>query len=186
MRVILDRALSASAGIVAISALLVSVYQAYIARQQVRMSAWPYVTQGNTGGGTDWAWVVANVGLGPALVRSMRVDVDGKAVRDWGAFGTTMLAVDETTLKARLREHRVTTSTIRRGTVLLPGNTTELLRISGGPFAGAMRQLLNDERVSVRFCYCSLYQECWVNDSRAPEPAPVRACPDPGADEFRS
>ena len=186
MRVLLDRALSASAGVVALTALAVSIYQAWISRQQVRMSAWPYVTQGNTGGPTDWAWVVSNVGLGPALVRSMRLDVDGKPVGDWGEFGTTMLKLDESALKERLRDHQVTTSTIQRGTVLLPGTTMELLRIRGGPFAGAMRGLLNDGRVSVRFCYCSLYQECWVNDSRAAEPVPVRECPAAPAEEFRS
>jgi hypothetical protein len=49
-----------------------------------------------------------------------------------------------------------------------------------------MRQVLNDDRVTVRLCYCSPYNDCWVSDSRAAEPAPVDACPADAAPEFRS
>jgi hypothetical protein len=72
--------------------------------------------------------------------------------------------------------------------VLLPGSTTQLVHVSPGAFAETMRRVVNDRRVSLRVCYCSLYGECWVNDSRAPEPERVRACP-AAADsalEFRS
>ena len=49
MRLLLDRTLSASAGLIAITALAVSIHQAWISRQQQKPSAWPYVTQTNTG-----------------------------------------------------------------------------------------------------------------------------------------
>ena len=38
---------------------------------------------------------------------------------------------------------------------------------------------LNDERwkVVVRTCYCSIFDDCWVFDSRRNRPDPVKACP---------
>jgi hypothetical protein len=176
VRVLLDRALSASAGIVALSALGVSIYQAWIAREQQKMSAWPYVTQTNTGAG-GYGRLVQNVGLGPALVRSMRVDVDGKPVRQWSALLMSALRVDTATLRARLPGAGYTTSSVRPGMVLLPGTTSELIHVSDSAFAGTLRGVMNDPRVHVRICYCSLYGDCWVSDSRALEPAAVRACP---------
>ena len=185
VRLLLDRALSASAGLVALSALAVSAYQAYISREQQKLSAWPYLLQENTG--IDGrAWRVQNVGLGPALVRSMCVDVDGQPVRDWGELAMTTLAVDSVALTAQARGFRFVTSTIRRGSVLLPGHTTELVRVSPGAFANTMRGVLNDRRVRLRFCYCSLYGDCWVSDSKTPEPEGTDECPADAGLEFRS
>jgi hypothetical protein len=32
-------------------------------------------------------------------------------------------------------------------------------------------------KVSVRSCYCSIFDDCWVMDSRKMDPEPVDACP---------
>lgn len=184
-RELLSRLISASAGVVALSALAVSTYQAYIARQQQKMSAWPYVTQGNTGA-DGYARLVQNVGLGPALVRSVIVTVDGRRVRTWGALLQASLRVDSVALQARLGRTRFVTSSVWRGTVLLPGSTTELARVEPGPFAADVRGALNDARVRLRVCYCSMYDDCWTSDSGQIEPARVPRCPDDPAGEFRS
>jgi hypothetical protein len=188
VRVLLDRALSASAGLVALCALAVSMYQAWIAREQQRMSAWPYLTQDNTNADGGYARRVHNVGLGPALVRSMRVDVDGKLVTNWGDLLLRGLRVDSATLRARSSGVGFVTSSVRPGMVLLPGTTTEVVRIGDPAFADEVRRLLNDDRrVRIRVCYCSLYRDCWLSDSGALEPAEVRACPTPDeALEFQS
>lgn len=187
MRVLLDRALSASAGVVALSALAVSMYQAYISRQQLRMSAWPYVVQSNTGA-DGYTRIVQNVGLGPALVRSMRVEVDGRPVHEWGEFLIAGMRIDSATLVSRLKTSGFWTSSVRPGMVLLPGTDTKLAHSSDTTFAESLRRVFTDERrVRVRICYCSLYDDCWISDSRALEPQKVRECPtaDPAL-EFRS
>lgn len=187
VRVILDRALSASAGLVALCALTVSIYQAWTAREQQKMSAWPYVTQSNTGG-DGYSRIVQNVGLGPALVRSMRVEVDGRPVTQWGQFLMAALRTDSATLVAQTGPAGFWTSSVRPGMVLLPGSDTRLAHAADGPFATALRAAFNDEtRVHITICYCSLYKDCWTSDNRALEPSEVRACPaaDPAL-EFRS
>ena len=186
-RALLDHVLSASAGLVAIGALAISAYQAYLTRQQAKMSAWPYVTQGNTGrpvGGDGYARLVANVGLGPALVRRMRIEIDARPAADWREVFLRGLRTDSARFVARFGpDMRTTTSTVARGMVLLPGATTEILRIPAGPFGAEVRTLLNDRRTRIRICYCSLYDDCWWSDSSAAEPTPVDACPpDDGRD----
>ena len=176
VRVLLDRALSASAGVVALCALAVSMYQAWIAREQQRMSAWPYVTQTNTGAG-GYGRLVQNVGLGPALVRSMRVEVDGVPVRQWSALLMAALRVDTAGLRSRLPRDGYTTSSVLPGMVLLPGTTSELIHVSDSTFGRVLRGVMNDPRVHVRICYCSLYRDCWVSDSRALEPTKADECP---------
>ena len=186
-RALLDRVLSASAGLVALSALCVSAYQTYIMRQQLKAGAWPYVLQQNTGGPTNYAWQVKNLGLGPALVRSMTVRVDGRPVHNWREFVTAAERLDSAGAEA-WREQRVTTmvtSSIRPGTVLLAGSTTELIRVTG-TVGVDLRRLLNDDRVRVRVCYCSLYDDCWASESKDPAPAGLDACTSDPAAEFRS
>lgn len=88
-------------------------------------------------------------------------------------------------LDATFRGTSSTTSSVRRGMVLLPGSTTELVRMTG-PASMVGRQMLNDARVRIRVCYCSLYQECWMSDSSDREPTPLKACPVPPGPEFES
>ena len=40
-------------------------------------------------------------------------------------------------------------------------------------------QALNREafNVQLRVCYCSVLEDCWLLDTRKPEPEPVQACP---------
>lgn len=182
-----DRLLSASAGIVAACALLVSVYQTYIMRQQQRMSAWPYVTQGNTGSDSTYGRLVSNVGLGPALVRSMTVDVAGLRVHTWAEFLDRTTGLDSAGVQRTFGGHLVTSS-VRRGMVILPGTSVELLRYRGPEHDFVRGAVADAKRVRVRICYCSLYAECWMSDTadEAPEPSPVRACPDRAREEFKS
>jgi hypothetical protein len=79
-----DRMLSLAAGVAAITAVAVSLYQAALAREQLRASAWPYLAQSNSfSGGQPYLRTVRNDGLGPARVRSFSVLVDGRPVPNW-------------------------------------------------------------------------------------------------------
>jgi hypothetical protein len=74
-----ERLLSLAVGIAAITAVLVSLYQAQLPRAQLRASAWPYVTQGNSmTAESPYRYVVTNEGIQPARIKSFRVLVDNK------------------------------------------------------------------------------------------------------------
>jgi hypothetical protein len=63
-----DRVLSVSAGVAAVAAVAISLYQAALARQQLRASAWPYLTQSNSSASTSQPYtrVISNEDVGPA------------------------------------------------------------------------------------------------------------------------
>ena len=80
----MDRWLSIAAGIGAICAVAISLYQATLARQQQRASAWPYLNQSNSYvEGQLYTRQVENQGVGPAR-SGFEVCVDGRPVRTWG------------------------------------------------------------------------------------------------------
>src|SRR3954470_4189876 len=80
-----DRWLSVAAAIGAVCAVAIAVYQAALAREQQRASAWPYLAQSNSYvTGQPYTRLLENQGVGPARVRSFQVLVDGKSMPDWG------------------------------------------------------------------------------------------------------
>lgn len=179
-----DRLLSASAGVVAASALAVSVYQAYITREQQRLSAWPYVVQYHSTA-DGYRYSMRNLGVGPALVRSMRVRIRGRFVRTWSDVGR---AVFGDTVDALFRRDTasVVTTTFGRGSVLLPGDVVTMVDVRGRRVPLALARVLqNDSAFVTTVCYCSLYRDCWAAASDATDPRPVRACDVNEKTEFR-
>jgi hypothetical protein len=162
-----DRWLSIAAGVGAVCAVAISLYQAALAREQQRASAWPYLSQSNSYvSGQPYTRQVENQGVGPARIRSFEVLVDGRPVSTWGA------AVQALTGKA---DSGLVYSSFGRGIVLLPGTTRQLLRLSPSNQAQVFWEAAQT-RLETVICYCSIYDECWQADTRAEEPVAVRAC----------
>jgi hypothetical protein len=162
-----DRWLSIAAAVGAICAVAVSLYQAALAREQLRASAWPYLKQSNTYlPGQPYTRQVENQGVGPARVRSFERLVDGRPVDSWSE------AVQALTGAADVK---LIYSSFGRGSVLPPGMNFKLLQLPPGDLALAFWQGA-EARLATVICYCSIYDECWRADSRADEPVPVRTC----------
>jgi len=165
---VVDRILSVSAIISAIAAVAIAAYEARIDRDYQRISVWPYVSQFNTHPpGENYTRNVKNSGIGPARVRSYQVRVDDKLVR------TRDELFQRTIGEAKPRSF-LTYSSFGNGDILLPGETVTLLTLRGGAEADSFHAAIG--RVSTRVCYCSLYDECWIDDSTKREPTPVRQC----------
>lgn len=171
-----DRMLSLAAAVAAITAVVVSLYQASLAREQLRASAWPYLAQNNGFvPGQPYLRVVSNEGVGPARVRSFSVLVDGRPVATWNAAVRALTGGGEPALVY---------SSFGRGTVLPPGGSRTLLTLPAGPRAAMFWQQAQT-RLNTVACYCSVYDECWQADSRDEEPRPVRVCTADSAAAFR-
>ena len=168
-----ERWLSIAVGLAAIITVAVSLYQARLAREQLRASAWPYLAQTNsylTGG--PYTRSVSNEGVGPARVRSFQVIVDGRPLPDWNAVVRALTGQGEPALVY---------SSFGRGSVLVPGASRTLLTLPPGDRAQRF-WLQAQTRLRTRVCYCSVYDECWTADSEKPEPA--RGCTQGTAAEF--
>lgn len=173
---LVDRILSVAAIISAIAAVAIAVYEAHITRAHQKASVWPYVRQYNTGVQGVYTREVENVGLGPALIRSVQVRVDGQVRTSWREVIHALTGEEESDF---------TYGSFGRGSVLLPGRPYRMLVLPWDLLGRRVHREVNADRLSTRICYCSVYGDCWVDESTAPEPEPVGACePDPAL-EFR-
>ncbi len=172
----LDRVLSVSAGVAAITAVAVSLYQTALAREQLRASAWPHVSQSYSfEPNGPYRLTVTNQGVGPARIRDYRVLVDGKPVRNWRT-AVRALTGDE--------EPALVYAWLGRGAVLPAGATRTLLTLPSGPRAARLAQEAERRLVTI-VCYCSVYDECWRADGRADDPQVVETCAEDPTQTFR-
>ena len=163
----MDRYLSMAAAVGAICAVAIAVYQAALAREQQRASAWPFLYQSNSYlTGQAYTRQIENQGVGPARVRSFRVLVDGKPAHDWNAVVRALINQPDSGLVY---------SSFSRRSVIPAGATRVLLTIPPGNQARAFWQAAQT-RLATVVCYCSVYNECWEDDGRASEPVQLSAC----------
>ena len=74
-----DRLLAISAVFLSLAALVVAIFQTAILREQQRASAWPHLQYGISMLDGDYAMRLGNNGVGPAIVREVAIDFDGRA-----------------------------------------------------------------------------------------------------------
>jgi hypothetical protein len=162
------------AAFVGLLALGVSGYTAYLQRQQVRAQVWPYLEPGMSGSKREIT--LYNKGVGPALIQSVQVLVDGKPQRNWPAVFAA-LGIDF--------GHHVPYSTIN-GVVISANDSVVQLRFPSRDDFNRFATQVN--HVVLKLCYCSSLGDCWTYDGGAPTPAetrkPVEACQARGAEEF--
>ena len=165
------------ATLVGVCALLVSAYTAYIQKQQVRAQVLP-ILEYSTSNEPFIRFSIANKGVGPALIRHVTVEVDGKVVTRWR---DVLLAL------AGPGKFGFWQSTFA-GRTVSPGESIDVLVPwgKGGPLKLAdhdpLYEKLNETRskVSVAICYCSTLGDCWTlqaGKSDADTTVETRHCP---------
>jgi hypothetical protein len=178
---------AAIATLIGVLALLVSAYTAYMQRQQVRAQVWPMLEL-QTGNRPTLRFMLANKGVGPALIRHVVITVDGKPVTDWDEALQRIFVTGK---------HHFGESDIHRR-VLSAGETLEFLFPSddnGAPLAVGAKGSLGDvldharhDRLGFEICYCSTLGDCWTLRA-APEPpngtTETRRCPAPSERTFQ-
>ncbi|WP_449421362.1 hypothetical protein [Rhodanobacter lindaniclasticus] len=137
------------ASLVGLLALVVAGYTAYIQREQVRAQVWPYLISGNND--LTQSLTVSNKGVGPAIVRSVRVIVDDKPQVDW----------DHVLVALGMQPNSYIMTTVNHG-VLSPGEELQAIRF---PDKQLWRQFhdATSGRVAIDICFCSTLGECWVS-----------------------
>jgi hypothetical protein len=161
-----------TSGFAAALALAVSTYNVYLQRAQIQAQVWPHLawSYSNVEG---FAFNLENAGVGPAIVRGVRIEIDKKPVRTWreafALLGERSPAVGAVLERGGVHwqiAHRV----IAAGVTLHP--------YVWGHVEGTDKQTLSDalDRLGVAICYCSTLGECWRTDT-----GPVTTCP---VDEF--
>lgn len=140
--------------IVSISAVVVGIYEASLQRHHDRAEVWPRLEIGTfTNGAKGASIIVENSGIGPAIVESAVITLDGKPQHGWGGIvegiGGDSLGLSNYSIS---------------GHGLRPGDQITLVGIPAGgaphPFWEAIA------RVGVTICYRSVFDERWIVESK--------------------
>lgn len=143
--------------LIALAALIVSALTAFSALYQTRMYAdqfsateWPYLSFNATASPTTFELDLENDGVGPAIVDSAQVLLDGVRVR------SVVVALH----KLRLLGHKFNYGSIEPGQVIRPGASALILKATLPNIAGKLGPAYH--RVDVNVYYCSLLNRCWL------------------------
>jgi hypothetical protein len=138
-------------------AMLTSLLQTGIQRNQERAMVWPHVSAGSRYSGEGYSFVAANKGLGPALVRSVRLRVDGEVSADWSQV------LDQVLGEAHGYGWEVIQVNDLADTILAAAESRVMFAI---PWDERTRAAFDGkQRIEAEICYCSFLDECWISTS---------------------
>jgi archaellum component FlaF (FlaF/FlaG flagellin family) len=165
---------------IAIVALYAALTESEATRKQTAAAVWPFVqltiNDHFSENAAEFRISLSNAGVGPARMRSMRVFFNGQQLRDWHH---AMALVGE------VGTHRLGQSYVSRR-VLIPGETIDMVSTTDRVLVEKFLEILARPGNSIIYCYCSIFDDCWVVDSEVDlqTPEPVAACPEVGDEAF--
>lgn len=168
-REISDRTLAIAGVVVAICALAVTFYQVHLMHAQARIAVWPHIQQYASyppGSPPRFTEFVRNAGLGPAIIRNLDIEINGRSLHSWASVARGL-----TGIKGPVK---AVTTDLPNGYVLLPGQTVAMLEMYG---AAATAAVNGNAAYVTTICYCSLYGDCWRSRSSTSVNERVHHCP---------
>lgn len=159
--------------VISIALAYATFVQADATRKIQRSETWPFVSYGtgnaDTEGKPEITLSLTNNGVGPAKLEAMEFSYAGKSMPTPREFLRQCCAGQA---KLAFMSEPVTG-------VLRPGQQRNFIRLPRTDANAAIWSKLEVERwkVVVRSCYCSIFDDCWVTDSRKADPEPVESCP---------
>ena len=159
--------------VISIALAYATFVQADATRKIQRSETWPFVSYGtgnaDNDGKPEITFSLTNNGVGPAKLVAMEFVYDGKPMptpreflRQCCTGGSKLSFMSEPVAG-----------------VLRPGQQRNFIRLLRTEANAAIWDKLDRERwkVVIRSCYCSIFDDCWVTDSRKADPQPIDACP---------
>ncbi len=166
---------------IAVVALYAALTESDAVRQQTSAAVWPFVqistADFDAGDRAGFTLSATNAGVGPALVHSMRVVIDGEPMRDWAHVVVHLGGTLDDQFERISISNRV----------LGPNQKVDLVSTMNPALARGFHAVVANPENSVSLCYCSIFDDCWLVDSRhqALRPEPVNDCPDFGEATFQ-
>jgi len=180
-----DIVASVCAMVVSLASLYLAIHHGHVMQEMaeansrmVTATSWPRVSYSTSnvddkGLPTMLRFSLTNKGIGPALIQGMEVSYDGKPMK---SAGDLLKACCSTSSGSSEMSWRLSTA---NGEILRPGEEKNFLHLP--KMADAAQWVRVNElpgKVSVKVCYCSVFDECWVTQSSTINRAErVQACP---------
>ena len=138
---------------ISILALVVSIFETSILREQQKATVWPYVTISQNYSSSGYELRAINKGVGPALIESVQIEFDGKPM-------DTYLGMLEEAFPNNDRDYGNTKQSNINGVVM---QSEEKIVMLSFPWTDTTRlitpELNNKMRIKLR--YCSVLGDCW-------------------------
>ncbi|MEZ5492335.1 MAG: hypothetical protein R3F50_18790 [Gammaproteobacteria bacterium] len=168
--------------VIAVLALYAALTESAAVRQQTAAAVWPFVQLNienyDTGDAAGFSLGFTNVGVGPAKMQDVRLSIDGNVTRNWSELVASVDGDIGATINRDFISDRV----------LRPDEKVFIFNTEDADLARKLIGAVGNPRASLTFCYCSIFEECWLADSRKDLQAPelVEACPDFGSETYRN
>ena len=168
--------------VIAVLALYAALTESAAVRQQTAAAVWPFVQlmveNYDTGEEAGFSFAFTNAGVGPAKMQDVRVTVDGRVARDWRELVESV----EGNIDAPVNRNFISDRVLR------PDETVAVFGTTDADLARKMVGAISKPRSTLEYCYCSIFDECWLADSRkaTQPPEAVEACPDFGDETYRN
>lgn len=165
---------------IAVLALYAALTESAAVRQQTSAAVWPFVQlmleDYDTGDAAGFSLAFTNAGVGPARMRDVRVSIDGKVTRNW----SELVASVDGDVGAAINRNFISDRVLR------PDETVVMFSTKSADLARKLVNAVSKPRGALTFCYCSIFDECWLADSSKDLQAPelVEACPDFGSETY--
>ena len=167
---------------IAVVALYAALSESAAVRQQTAGAVWPFVQlsieDSDSGVSADFTMSFTNSGVGPAKMRTMSLVVDGDPMRDWASAVARLGGKLSDNVNCNFISNRV----------LSPDERVDSFHTNDPELAREFQAAMSNPENYITFCYCSIFNECWVADSRKDlqDPETVKECPDFGEAAFRN
>lgn len=184
----LDLILAGSAILISVVSVSVAVHHGHVQEELVAANSWPFLRYEHGNFSDDDEAIVnmaiRNVGVGPALLKTLRVSYDGKPVLTRMDLLTRCCGFSQ--LSPAERQHANLLSNQLHSAVV-PADEEKVflaLRRENHP---VLWEKLNQERWKLKMeaCYCSVLHTCWRSDLTGLEPERVEQCEHDPALDFR-
>lgn len=170
--------------VIGMPTLIISLVLAYFAFVQADATkkmqtggAMPFVTYGTSNvddanGAPEISLSLSNNGVGPAILGPIEIRYNGKPAANPSEL---LHACCERDVARRVSF----TTSPSTGVAIRPGEDVRFLRLTRNKDNQEIWETFNQERwrFTVRACYCSIFNDCWVTEGMQGLPQPVKQCP---------
>ena len=173
--------LSVAGILIAIVALYAALTESAAVRQQTAASVWPFVQLSiddyDSGDAAGFTMSFTNAGVGPARMKTLRFILDGRPMRDLAQAVRQMGGKLTNQVGRNFINNRV----------LRPDERVDMLSTTDPDLARHFQTAIANPENSITYCYCSIFDECWLADSQRDiqNPESVEECPDFGDATFQ-
>ena len=150
--------------------------QTQIIEEQLSAQVWPYVSFGEgLSRGDTVDFTIGNDGLGPAVIRSVAIFVDGREQRGFVDVLHAVLGPDLQRRHPHGQSIGLSLDFGSPGFVVRPGSSQTMMSFHSKAFATTLIRAA--QRIDLRTCYCAIVPgRCWQTSASSSDPQPVAQC----------